>query len=315
LDVVNIFFQLGSIAIFLEAYDEADDWPELNRVICGWREAEDKTRASCGLPSVEQEYPGCFYYNRGHSTTNDTVIATQGIRRSQLITEFPDYKPAVSAYDVIMTNIYHEDSGNTTYEPKKLEVESSNMEGNDDFDWEGFIAEQYKKDEELKKQDARRLMNYEHVPWFNYFPMLAVRTEYFYRYSGTQTIPPCYGKFISGGGRRQTNHWRVFKDPIRISKRQIDEMHRLMRERIAPKDSRLKACKKDTAAAKDPTDPSKIIAARPVMATHDAHFKVYCECINWKSKWKEDQNYCKNFKTDQSVRFFDHPYNFDTVGF
>jgi len=25
------------------------------------------------------------------------------------------------------------------------------------------------------------------------------------------------------------NHWRIMKDPIRVSQRQIDEMHRLLR--------------------------------------------------------------------------------------
>lgn len=304
---------MGSIAIFLEAYDDADDWAELNRVICGWRESEEKTRASCGLPSVEEEYPGCYYYTRGHSATNSTTISTQGIRRAQQ--DLPEYKPAMSAYDVILTNMENAETGNTSYVPQGLEVDPSNMEEIVDFDWEAFIAAEYKKSDELKRKDSRRLMNYDHVPWFNYFPMLAVRTEYYYRYSGTQTIPPCWGKFLSGGGRQQTNHWRVFKDPIRVSHRQIAEMHRLMRERIAPKDAPVKACKKDTAAATDPTDPSKVITARPVMSTHDAHFEVYCECINWHSKWKEDLEYCQSLKNEQMVRFYDHPYNFPTTGF
>lgn len=62
-----------------------------------------------------------------------------------------------------------------------------------DFDWDAFIAAQYDRDAAAKSmhQERRTLFEYEHVPWFNYFAMLAVRTEYYYRYSGTQTIPPC----------------------------------------------------------------------------------------------------------------------------
>lgn len=40
-------------------------------------------------------------------------------------------------------------------------------------------------------------------------------------------------------------------DPITISTRQLDEMHRLMRERIAPADDPISACRADTAAKVD----------------------------------------------------------------
>jgi hypothetical protein len=58
--------QMASVTIFLEAYDNAPDWDVLNRVLCQWRAAEERTRAQCDLPSVQDEYPGCFYYQRGH---------------------------------------------------------------------------------------------------------------------------------------------------------------------------------------------------------------------------------------------------------
>jgi hypothetical protein len=302
----------------MDVYDGVDDWPELNRVICGWREAEEKNRRACGLPSVEEEYPGCVYYRRGHSVTNETTIAAQGVRRglqnryNEGEKTIKDYKPATSAIDIMMENLLQHNSGNTTYKQKDIDFDE--VEGLEDFDWDAFVEEQYKKDE-LKKQNTRRLLDYQHVPWFNYFPMIEVRTEYYYRYSGTQTAPPCYGKFISGGGRAQTNHWRVFKDPIRVSQRQVDEMHRLLRARIAPSNDPLKACKKDTAAATDPTNPKKVTVARPLQSTHEAHFQVFCECTNWKSHWKEDQLWCQTFKDEQMTRYYDHPYNFPSNGF
>jgi Eukaryotic-type carbonic anhydrase len=348
--------ELAAISIFLEAYDDAHDWPILNKIICAWREAEEKNREACGLPSVVSDYPGCFHYNRqGTSTppppttntsgvdtnttnstmttnttdpnitnttvtnttnttvieTNDTVIdSRQGLRRrdttstitsTETSSSTTSYKPAISAYDIIMENYYHMSSGNTSYQPKQIKIEEETYEPMDDFDWEAFIAQQYVGDEyhtqveeerqryyddvSLSDQSSRHLMDYQHIPWFNYFPMVGVRTEYFFRYSGTQTMPPCYGKFLEAGDRKQTLHWRVMKDPIRVSRRQINEMHRLIKDRIAPKDSPVKSCKPDTGAAPDPEDPEhKIIAARPLQNNNVAHFAVFCDCQSWGSK-------------------------------
>lgn len=140
--------------------------------------------------------------------------------------------------------------------------------------------------------------------------MLGVRTEYYYRYSGSQTIPPCYGTF-DPNSRSQTNHWRVMKDPVRIHPRQLAEMKRLLAERIAPSDDPVMACKPDT-AAKVRSD-GRVEAARPVQYKHPAHFEVFCECKDWPSKWPEDREWCHI--EDIYERFYDSPYNFDTAGF
>ena len=102
------------------------------------------------------------------------------------------------------------------------------------------------------------------------------------------------------------------KDPLRVSRRQIDELHRLLKERIAPPDDRLRPCARDTGAKPDQNDPTKISVARPVQSTRGVHFKVFCECDDWKSKWTEDQEWCQRDKQD---RLYNHPYNFATQGF
>jgi len=102
------------------------------------------------------------------------------------------------------------------------------------------------------------------------------------------------------------------KDPIRVSQRQIDEMHRLIKERIAPHNDPIRPCQPDTAAKKDPTNPKHISVARPLQSNHIAHFKVFCECQDWGSKWIEDKRWCQQ---DQFDRFYSKPYNFETDGF
>jgi hypothetical protein len=102
------------------------------------------------------------------------------------------------------------------------------------------------------------------------------------------------------------------KDPIRIHPRQLQELKRLMGERISPKGSVVKECEVDTAAkvTKDP-ETNQIIdieAARPVQEWNNVHFETFCECKDWASKWPEDRHWC--LVDDISERFYDKPYNF-----
>ena len=106
--------------------------------------------------------------------------------------------------------------------------------------------------------------------------MLNVRTEYYFRYSGTQTIPPCYGPFDTDSGSG-TNHRRVMKDPIRIHPRQLLEIKRLIRERVAPPDDPVMASKADTAAK---VDGNNVSTAQPLQYYHEVHFLVFCNCKN-----------------------------------
>jgi len=357
---------MASVTIFLEAYDDVPDYDVLNRLICQWRKVEEENRQLCGLPSIVEEYPGCFSYRRGDGSNNDGGAGGNGDsnstftppwvdanatytspadyyaepdsgRRRELRGSIRSYddnnsnqragstvkeglyggfkKKPISAHDIIMHNAMRADGDPV----RKIVLDDRDTEPNDaDFDWDEFIASIYQQEEEQVEGDPgdRHLMDYEHVgPWFNYWPMIGCKTEYYYRYSGTQTVPPCYGQFNPDtlGSRGFTNHWRIMKDPIRVSRRQIKELHRLLRERIAPPDDPIRPCRPDTAAKPDPDDPSKVSTARPLQSYHEAHFKVFCECENWGSKWNEDKAWCQI--QDKNERLFDHPYNYRTEGF
>jgi len=50
--------KMGKVAIFLESDPNKAQWPFLDKLICQWREVEEKTREECGLESVPP-YPGC----------------------------------------------------------------------------------------------------------------------------------------------------------------------------------------------------------------------------------------------------------------
>lgn len=285
---------MAAVSVFLEEYEDSPDNDVLNRIICQWRESEEETRESCGLPSVPTHYPGCFFYSREDDTRRLQEKRSSG-RKS---------RPKSAAELILGNRLDH-------HSQKTILIEDEDDDDEDAaFDWDVFI-ESYLTAKNEPSQ-SRHLMDYNHVGrWFNYFPMLDVRTEYYYRYSGTQTVPPCYGEWFAGNDRRQTNHWRVMKDPIRVSRRQIDEMHRLLRERIAPFDDAVRPCQPDTAAKRFPNS-TRVSVARPVQSTRGVHFKVFCECDDWTSKWPEDQKWCEMDKLD---RFYRHPYNFESATF
>ena len=177
--------------MFLEAYDNAPDYDVLNRIICAWREDEEKTREECGLDSISTEYPGCVRYQRSSQQQPDDTATTKDATRKLRQGKQGGRSRPLSAHDVILHN-RRIGGYNSSYEPIAIEMDPiEDFKDMSDFDWDAFIAKQYEMDAK-KNHTGRELINYQHVgPWFNYFPMLAVRTEYYFRYSGTQTIPPC----------------------------------------------------------------------------------------------------------------------------
>mmetsp|Transcript_39460 Transcript_39460/g.55568 ORF Transcript_39460/g.55568 Transcript_39460/m.55568 type:complete len:279 (-) Transcript_39460:1573-2409(-) len=191
----------------------------------------------------------------------------------------------------------------------KLEIDPINWRAPDmtEEEWVDFI-------QGISNQDHdRHLLESSHIPFHNYQFLIDVRTEYYFRYGGTQTVPPCHAPLIKGEQHANTNHWRVMKDPIRVSTRQIIELERLLRERIAPRQTNGAAsCMPDT-AGKISGDGHHISVARPLMKTSSAHRMVFCDCGDWKSKWPEDQAWCQ--MREQKQRYFEHPYNFDTDSF
>ncbi|KAG7343373.1 Eukaryotic-type carbonic anhydrase [Nitzschia inconspicua] len=308
--------ELGTVAVFMNAYEDAAPYRYLDKLICQWRRKEFEVRTECGLDPIESSYPGCFPLKRN-------------LRRNMAEDEKSTKTKAATfqtAQDVILHNDQHRDSVN--HSNVKIFMEEGNWAPAEEKDWDAWIAEQSKKmqdEEELYNRmrtmehggnhtDAlheqfRKLVEYDEIEWFNYWPMLGVRTEYYFRYSGSQTIPPCYGNFQENT-RAGANHWRVMKDPIRIHPRQLQELRRLLADRIAPKGSSVDECRPDT-AAKVQRDGNHVIdvnTARPLMSWKNVHFKTFCECKDWPSKWPEDRNWCKI--EDINERFFDKMYNF-----
>jgi len=173
---------------------------------------------------------------------------------------------------------------------------SSNSSGNENAE-----AEYLANIENHRKLNEPLRDNYKNVKYSPYEWMREVKTEYYYRYEGSQMVPPCY----------ETVHYRVMKDPIRIHPIQLAELERLLAWRIAPKGSKFNECKPDTAGRqRSGSNGNAVDLNRPIQEYHNIHRKVFCECKDWKSKWKQDQNWCRLSKSQKERQ----PYNFDSNG-
>ncbi len=315
--------EVATVSVFVQAYEDAAPYAFLDKMICQWRRKEYEVRTECGLEPIQSTYPGCFPLPQRDRKRN-LRHEQQGIKKTGNTTKFQ------TAQDVIFHNFKHRNNPNHTN--VRIRMDESNWDSAEEKDWDAWIEEQSKKmneDEDLYHrmrvrdhggnhteelhEEYRNLIMYDELEYHNYWPLIGVRTEYYFRYSGSQTIPPCYGNFVQQE-RNGTNHWRVMKDPIQIHVRQLQEIRRLTAERIAPLNSTVNACKADTAATvtRDAEDPSQILDvnnARPLQSWRISHFKTFCECKNWPSKWPEDRAWCEI--EDETERFYEKPYNFN----
>jgi len=323
--------EMAAISIFMNAYDNAPPYRYLDKIICQWRKKEHKVRQQCGLDPIQSSYPGCLplmNMQRNHGGGRDRNLRTDGATKNDADsrTHSEEKQHTWTVADTIYHNqLYGEDPDNSKL--LELQMDEVNFSPAEEKDWEAWISEQSKKmseEEELYRRlleeeyDGvhtddlhRRLIQGDQTEWFNYWPLLGVRTEYYYRYEGTTTIPPCYGNDTIGY-REGSNHWRVMKDPIRIQTRQLLELERLIRDRIAPPDDPIMPCKPDTAAKV--SDDGRVDVARPLQYTDYAHYVSFCECKDWPSKWPEDRAWCAA-NEEVEERLYQTPYNFETDGF
>ena len=185
--------EMAAISVFMNAYDDAPPYRYLDKVICRWREKEFNTRKECGLDPIEFSYPGCFPLTlppvRNLKTKIFNSNSTEGI---------PQVKkhPVRTVADAIYHNELHRDD---PYNNQLLNIhmDEVNLSPAEEKDWDIWISEQSEKmddDESLYRELLqeeyngvhtddlhRRLIEGDETEWFNYWPMLGARTEYYYR--------------------------------------------------------------------------------------------------------------------------------------
>jgi len=267
--------KIGNVVVMVQGMKRIEPNPFIDKIICQFRKTEDDVRKQCGRESITEEYPGCWQYSRSSNESRNLRPNTETI---------PPPEPRMAIPD---SNHIHVDEANFSEERP--------------YDFEEYIDHVIREEESNQEPDPshRKLMNYDHVPFHAYQPLTDVRTEYYYRVDGMTTTPPC----------QAYTHYRIMKDPLRISMRQLEEIQRLLAMRVAPKGSLANECEDDTAGI-IVEENRKVDVSRPLQirgSTND-HKMMFCECKDWKSKWRQDREWCKI--EDEQDRFYEQPYNF-----
>jgi hypothetical protein len=152
-----------------------------------------------------------------------------------------------------------------------------------------------------RQEETPIIENYDDVFWWPYEWLLKVGSEYYFRYEGTQTTPPCINKA----------HWRLMKDPIRVAPHQIKELERIIAWRINDQ------CQADTGGKKrEDGNLDAVDVNRPLQSYNELHRMVFCECQDWPSKFPQERSWCRNWKIrDPAIRFEQQPYNWQQAGY
>lgn len=124
-------------------------------------------------------------------------------------------------------------------------------------------------------------------PFNPYDWLKKVETEYYFRYEGSQTVPPCFSESV---------HWRVMKNSIRVAPTQIRQLEELIASRVDPI-----TCSADT-AGKPRTVASKVVDVnRPIQTVSKGHKVVFCECVDWVSSIAADRRWCNSTMHERGV--------------
>jgi hypothetical protein len=188
---------MATVSVFMQAFEDAAPYRYLDKLICQWRRKEYEVLKECGKTPIQSSYPGCF------PRKNRNLRRTTASNPTNSSSSSPRFQ---TAQDVILHNDQYHDHPNHT--AVRIMMEGSNWGPAEDKDWDAWIAEQSKKMQEEEElyhrmrtmehegnhtyglhEQFRKLLEYDEIEWFNYWPMLGVRTEYYFRYSGSQTIP------------------------------------------------------------------------------------------------------------------------------
>jgi Eukaryotic-type carbonic anhydrase len=182
---------------------------------------------------------------------------------------------------------------------RKLIVRKENFTPKGEKDEDAYFEEIHSAFQQRQLQEPIK-ENYEDVYWWPYEWLLKVGTEYYFRYEGSMTVPPCY----------TVNHWRTMKDPIRVAKHQIQELERLLAWRLNGD------CNASTAGKPREGNPDAVDVNRPLQELEKGHRLVFCECQDWPSKFPHEREWCAKWQTrDPELRLYDNPYNWIQSGF
>lgn len=191
--------EMATVSIFMNVYDDAPPYRYLDKIICRWREKEYNTRKQCGLEPIASSYPGCFPLQRERlrklKTANSTTESNSNHDDDHENNKIVNDPLLRTVADVIYHNQLRDDNYNNQI--LKINLDEMDLSPAEEKDWDVWIDEKSKKlnkDERLYRMLLeeeyngvhtddlhRQLIEGDEEEWYNYWPMLGARTEYYYR--------------------------------------------------------------------------------------------------------------------------------------
>lgn len=87
--------------------------------------------------------------------------------------------------------------------------------------------------------------------------------------------------------------------PIKVAPSQIRALEHLLSERIDPH-----TCKAYTAGRPREGNSKAVDVNRPLQNKRHSHKAVYCECLDWESRFRVDREYCSLSMEERGVSDF-----------
>lgn len=192
--------EMGTVSVFMQAYDDAPIYRYLDKVICQWRRHEFNVRQQCGLDPIDgPSYPGCFPLKNENRDRNLRRTEEEPDSGSSAASSSQASSPRTkfqTVADVLMYNHKHREDAN--HVDVKIHLDEPDQEPAEEKDWNAWVQDQsdlLQRDDELYQKlkdeaiggdhennnDAelheqfRRLIEGDNVPWHNYWPLIGVR--------------------------------------------------------------------------------------------------------------------------------------------
>lgn len=247
---------IGKVVVFLEKGNESDHYGFLQKYIGKWKNEERRVRQNCARRKLGQQE---FTNNHNAKVEADEFLGTEPQTEAS-----PNYF-GLEEYDIETRQIIEEQEA-------------------DDFlrTWNYMMEHEFTGNETYTFHRELENDRYHPYDW-----LIKVQTEYYFRYEGSQGVPPCL----------EGVHWRVMKDPIKVAPNQIKELERLIANRVDPT-----TCKRDTAGKPRGNGSGAVDVVRPIQTTTKKHDVVFCECVDWKSKQQKDLHWCKLPMKERGVK-------------
>jgi len=216
LGLLNHNYAAAMVSTLIDA-TATEDEEMFQELLDGWQKAADRMTGSCGSRGYMQDGGNATYTG---NRTSDGTMTDDNLRRERRMKKNKKkknhHKDDIYNDDLYYGKMYHPKYGDDG--PPVL------------TDWYKNMTKSQQNTTSPPKLHRRLAFPAEHndpnrAPRHKPWPYIMWPTIHYYRYRGSLTTPPC----------SEMVHWRVFDEPMRISRRQYRQLVNLVNSYVDPR--------------------------------------------------------------------------------